>query len=477
MSYTAIENYIDGRFIGIGPGRDSEPVFDPATGQPLADVPHATDAEIAEALAASERAFPVWAAMGPLERSQILRKAAGLMRERLDDLCRVMVLEQGKPLAEAKGEWTHAIEIFEWCAEEGRRVYGRIVPSRFPNTDHFVMQEPVGPCAVFTPWNFPALCPARKVAAALAAGCSVILRPSVETPGCAMGIIRALHDAGIPKGAAQVLFGHARHLSETLIISREIMKISFTGSTPVGKQLMALAAKGAKRSTMELGGNAPVIVFDDCDYDATIAMLKGGKFRNAGQVCVSPARFFVHESIADRFARDMAEHAGSLKLGSGLDAGTGMGPLANARRVEAMEEFIANASDLGGEVLTGGKREGNAGNFFRPTVVTGLGTGAKLFREECFGPILPVMPFTNLDEVIALANGVDEGLAGYAFTKNLDTARAVMRRVKVGMMGVNTLAISTPEVPFGGVGESGHGSEGGTEGLQAYLETKLVSMA
>ena len=475
--YTTLGLYVDGRFIAAGPGRGGEDVLDPSSGAALAVVPHATDAEVDEALAAAERAFAVWSATSPLERSAILRKAAGILRGRMDAICRTMTLEQGKPLAEARGEWTHAIEIFEWNAEEGRRTYGRTIPSRFANTDHIVLTKPVGPCAVFTPWNFPALCPARKISAALAAGCSVIVRASSETPGCAVEIIRALHEAGLPAGCAQLLFGPAAQLSERLITARAIAKISFTGSTGVGKHLMALAALGVKRSTMELGGNAPVMVFGDADYAQAVAILKAGKFRNAGQVCVSPARFFVHESLVDRFTSDMADHAAGLRVGSGLDAETQMGPLANARRVDAMEQFVADATARGGRVVAGGSRKGNAGNFFLPTVVSGLTPDAMLFSEECFGPIMPVMPFATVDEAIALANGVEEGLAGYAFTSDLETARQVMNRVKVGMMGINTAAVSTPEAPFGGVGASGHGSEGGVEGVQAYLETRLVSIA
>jgi succinate-semialdehyde dehydrogenase/glutarate-semialdehyde dehydrogenase len=477
MTYTTLGLFVAGRFITAEPGRTTEPVYDPATGATLAQLPHVNDAEIAEALEASERAFAIWSLTSPLERSAILRKTAALLRERMDQICRTMTLEQGKPLAEAHGEWTHAVEIFEWCAEEGRRVYGRTIPSRFPATEHIVLSKPVGPCAIFTPWNFPALCPARKISAALAAGCTVIVRASGETPGCAVEIVRALHDAGLPAGCAQLLFGPSGKLSEALISAPQIAKISFTGSTNVGKHLMTLAAQGVKRSTMELGGNAPVIVFGDADYDKTIALLRVAKFRNAGQVCVSPSRFFVHESIADRFARDMAEYAASLKLGSGLETATGMGPLANARRVEAMEQFVADAAQRGGKPLSGGSSHGDEGNFFQPTVVTGLSTDALLFREECFGPILPIMPFSTVDEAVALANGVEEGLAGYSFTRDLDIARQMMHRIKVGMMGVNTMAISTPEAPFGGVSASGHGSEGGVEGLQAYLETRLISMA
>ncbi len=475
--YTTLGLYIDGRFITSGAGRKSEPVFDPATDDVLAELPHATSAELDEAVSAAERAFPAWRAKSALERSDIMRRAAGLLRDRMDHLCRVMTLEQGKPLAESRGEWVHACEILEWCAEEGRRVYGRIVPSRMPGLDHLVLSEPVGPAAVFTPWNFPALTPARKLAAGLAAGCPVILKASEETPGSAVEIVRALHEAGLPAGCAQLVFGVPSEVSEQLILAPAIRKVSFTGSTQVGRHLMKLAAEGPKRTTMELGGNGPVIVFSDADYDRTIKTLAAGKFRNAGQVCVSPARFFVHESLIDRFTQDLAAHAAGISVGSDLAADSVMGPLANGRRVEAMERFIADAEDRGGTIRAGGKRTGNAGNFFQPTVVTGLDGDALLFSEECFGPIMPIAPFSTVDEAIEKANSVAAGLAGYAFTTSLDTAQTAMHRIRTGMVGLNTLAISTPETPFGGVGESGHGSEGGMEGLQAYLDTKLVSLA
>jgi succinate-semialdehyde dehydrogenase / glutarate-semialdehyde dehydrogenase len=475
--YTTLGLFIDGRFIPAGAGRASEPVLDPATGETLAELPHATASELDEAAAAAERAFPLWRAKSPLERSDILRRAAAILRDRLDHLCTVMTLEQGKPLAESRGEWAHACEIIEWCAEEGRRVYGRVIPSRAVGLDHFVLSEPVGPAAVFTPWNFPALTPARKLAAGLAAGCTVILKASEETPGSAVEIVRALHEAGLPAGCAQLVFGVPADVSERLIASPAIRKVSFTGSTPVGRHLMKLAADGIKRTTMELGGNAPVLIFADADYDRTVKLLAASKFRNAGQVCVSPARFFVHESLIDRFTDDLTRHAEALQIGSGLDQASAMGPLANARRVEAMERFVADAESKGGTVRAGGQRQGNAGNFFRPTVVSGLGADALLFSEECFGPILPIAPFSTVDEAIEKANSVAAGLAGYAFTTGIENAQLAMHRVRTGMVGINTLAISTPETPFGGVGESGHGSEGGVEGLQAYLDTKLVSLS
>lgn len=476
--YTELFLCIDGRFIGSGPGRTSEPVENPATGAVLGELPHATTAELDEAVAAATRAFAGWAATAPFERSAILRRTAGILRDRIDAIAAIMTLEQGKPLAEAKGELTHAIELFEWLAEEGRRTYGRVVPSRAPGAlEHLVLREPVGVCAAFTPWNFPALTPVRKLGAALAAGCTVILKASEETPGCAVEIMRALHEAGLPAGCAQLVFGVPAAVSERLIAAPDVRKISFTGSTPVGKHLMALAAAGAKRTTMELGGNAPVIVFSDADYDAALAALTAAKFRNAGQVCVSPARFFVHESLYQRFVADAAARARALRLGDGLDPHSQMGPLANARRVEAMEAFVADAERGGARIVGGGRRRGDTGMFFEPTVVAADAPDIRLFRDECFGPILPVMPFGTLDEAIELANGTAAGLAGYAFTQAIGNRQAAMHRLRVGMVGVNTLAISTPETPFGGVGESGFGSEGGSEGLDAYLQTKLASIA
>ncbi|MBB4615008.1 NAD-dependent succinate-semialdehyde dehydrogenase [Novosphingobium taihuense] len=474
--YCELALCIDGRFIPAGPGRAREPVLNPATGETLAELPHATAAELDEALASAQRAFPIWAATSPLERSNILRRAAALLRERMSEHARILTLEQGKPLAEARGELTHSAELLEWYAEEGRRIYGRVITARVPGVEHIVLHEPVGPCAAFTPWNFPSLTPARKVGGALAAGCTVILKAAEETPGTAVELMRALHDAGLPKGCAQLVFGDPAAISAHLIGAPTIRKISFTGSTAVGKHLMRLAADGVKRSTMELGGNAPVIVCADADYDLAVTTLAAGKFRNAGQVCVSPGRFFVHESLAERFAADVAARADALQLGAGVDAESQMGPLANARRVEAMERFVADAEAHGGKVLAGGARRGNAGNFFAPTVVTGLDQDALLFSEECFGPIVPIQTFSSLEDAIARANAVEAGLAGYAFTMGLASAHRIMHGVQTGMIGINNLTVSTPETPFGGIKESGFGSEGGTEGLQAYLNTKLATL-
>lgn len=466
--------YIDGRFLS-GEGRVTEPVYNPATDEVLGALPHATAADLDMAVAAATRAFPAWRATSALDRSAILRRAAQLIRERCDHIARIMTREQGKILPEAIGEVSISADIFDWYAEEGKRAYGRIIPGRAPNMQMMVRMEPVGPSAVFTPWNFPALTPARKVAAGLAAGCTVILKASEETPGTAVELMRALHDAGLPAGVANLVFGIPERVSEHLLAARSIRKISFTGSTAVGKQLTRMAADTMKRTTMELGGNAPVIIFPDVDVEQTVAAAVAGKFRNAGQVCVSPSRFFVHESIYDRFVDGFVERAAKIKVDNGLADGTNMGPLANPRRIDAMERAVADAEARGGQILLGGKRLHNQGNFFSPTVVTGLSDDALLLCEETFGPVVPITPFSDAEKVIERANRVELGLAGYAFTQSLANAAMVSNALETGMVGINSFTISTPETPFGGVKESGHGYESGPEGMHAYLNIKFVS--
>ncbi len=474
--YATLALFIDGEEISVGSGRATEPVFNPATGEVLAELPHATAADLDAALAAADKAFQTWSKTPAIERSVVLRKAAELVRRRTDRIATIMTLEQGKPLAESRAEVQHCAELFEWYAEEGRRVYGRVVPSRSLDLQHIVVSEPTGPCAAFTPWNFPALTPARKLAAALAAGCSIIVKASEETPGSAVELLRALAEAGLPRGVAQLVFGVPAEVSSHLIASPVIRKVSFTGSTVVGIHLMKLAADGVKKVTMELGGNAPVIVFDDADYDHAIKTLAAAKIRNAGQVCVSPGRFFIQEGIYERFVRDMTERLVAVNIASGLDASATMGPLANARRVDAMDQMLADAEQRGGKVAVGGRRMGNVGNFFSPAVVTDLNDDAILLREECFGPLVPIVPFGSDDEAYDRANAVEAGLASYAFTRSIDRARAAGRRIRAGMVGINSMAISQPETPFGGTKMSGFGSEGGLEGLQAYLNTKLITI-
>lgn len=472
--YEPLNLYIAGRFIDAA-DRPGEPVFDPATGAVLGELPHATAADLNAATDAAAAAFPAWKARSAYERAMLLRRAAGLLRERVEQIAQTLTLEQGKVLAEAKGEVLVSADIFDWNAEEARRSYGRVIPGRVAGVRQTVLMEPVGPCALFTPWNFPALTPARKIAAALAAGCTAVLKASEETPGTAVAIVRALHDAGIPPGVVNLVFGVPSVVSAHLIARPEIRKISFTGSTPVGKHLLKLAADGVKRTTMELGGNAPVIVCADADLDQAVRACVAAKYRNAGQVCIAPSRFFVHDSLHAPFVEGFVAQARALRVGNGLAADMQMGPLANLRRVDEMERILEDAQAHGGRIATGGRRTGNAGHFFEPTVVTDADDDARLFRDETFGPIAPIARFSDFGEVMVRANGVAAGLAAYAFTRDAGTTRRLMEELETGMVGINGFAVSTPETPFGGVKESGHGQEGGSEGLLAYLNVKFVS--
>ncbi len=389
----------------------------------------------------------------------------------------MLTMEQGKVLAEARIEVAVSADIIEWYAEEGRRAYGRIIPGRTPGVRQMTVQEPVGPCAAFTPWNFPGVTPARKIGGALGAGCSLIIKASEETPATCVELVRAFHDAGLPKGVLNLVFGVPAKISEHLIASDIIKKVSFTGSVPVGKHLTKLAADGMKRTTMELGGHSPVVVFADADPEKSAEIAAAGKYRNAGQVCISPTRFYVQEPSYDRFVKRFVDYAKNIKLGDGLVEGTTMGPLANPRRLDAMEGFIADAKKRGAKISAGGARPGNQGFFFAPTVVTDLPDDSRLMTEEPFGPVAPIVPFKTFDEVVERANSLPFGLAAYTFTSSTKTANLISDALQAGMVGVNSLAISTPETPFGGIKESGYGHEGGIEGLEAYTNKKLVIQA
>ncbi len=474
--YTNLALYIDGEWISGG-GRESEQVINPATEKPLATLTHASPADLDRALEVAQKGYKQWRATAPYERARIMRKAADLMRERLEPIARILTLEQGKVIAEARIEVAVSADIIEWYAEEGKRSYGRIIPGRVAGVRQMTVQEPVGPCAAFTPWNFPGVTPARKIGGALGSGCSLIIKASEETPGTCVEIVRAFHDAGLPKGVLNLVFGVPARISEHLIASPLIRKVSFTGSVPVGKHLTKLAADGMKRTTMELGGHSPVIVFGDADPEKSAEIAAAGKFRNAGQVCISPTRFYVQENNYDRFVKRFVDYAKNLKLGDGLADGTTMGPLANPRRLDAMEGFVADAKKRGAEIRTGGGRAGNQGFFFAPTVVTDLPDDCRLMTEEPFGPLAPITPFKTFDEVVARANGLPFGLAAYTFTSSTRTANLISDALEAGMVGVNSLAISTPETPFGGMKESGYGHEGGVEGLEAYTQKKLVVQA
>ncbi|MBX3622092.1 MAG: NAD-dependent succinate-semialdehyde dehydrogenase [Rhizobacter sp.] len=472
--YTDVSLFIDGEWTAGTSGK-SEPILNPATGRALARLHHAGTAELDRALAAADKGFKQWRAVSAFERYKVLRRAANLMRERADEIAELMTLEQGKPLAEAKMEAMSAGDLIDWFAEEARRTYGQIVPPRAEGVSQLVIKEPVGPVAAFTPWNFPINQAVRKVSAALAAGCSVILKGPEETPASCAALVRAYADAGVPAGVLNLVFGVPSEISEYLIPHPVIRKITFTGSTPVGKKLAALAGQHMKRITMELGGHAPAIVFDDADVAAAAKQLAGAKFRNAGQVCVSPTRFLVQESVYDKFVDGFVAAASALKVGDGLQKDTRMGPLANSRRVEAMQMFVDDAVGKGAKLALGGKRIAGDGYFFEPTVLTHVPANARILHEEPFGPIAPIMSFKGYDEVVAEANRLPYGLAAYAFTRSMKTASALSAAIESGMVSINHFGLALPEVPFGGIKDSGYGTEGGREAIEAYLNSKFVT--
>jgi succinate-semialdehyde dehydrogenase/glutarate-semialdehyde dehydrogenase len=472
--YDKLHLYIDGEWLGPQ-GRKTGNVVNPATGETIGTLPHASKADLDRALDAAQRGFQSWRKVSPNERAKVLRKAAELIRERADHIATVMTMEEGKTIGESKMEVLGSAEVFEWMAEECRRSYGRVIPSRNPGHRQMVIREPVGPVAAFAPWNFPAVTPARKIAASLAAGCSCICKPAEETPATALAIAKALEDAGLPKGVLSIVFGVPSEVSTHLIASPIIRKISFTGSTVVGKLLAKLAADGVKRATMELGGHAPVVIFDDVDPEKVAGMAVAAKYRNAGQVCISPTRFYVQENVHDRFVAKFAELAAAMPVGDGLDAKNKMGPLANARRIDAMEQIIGDAKDHGAKVRTGGERIGNAGYFWQPTVLSDVTNESKIMNVEPFGPVAAMVRFKKFDDVVEQANRLPYGLASYAFTGSAANATAIGDALESGLVGVNTFGVTVAETPFGGVKESGYGSEGGSEGLDAYLQVKFIS--
>src|ERR1043165_8948951 len=464
--YTELALYIDGKWHN-GSGRKGEDVLNPATEKPLAHLPHASKSDLDEALESAKKGFAVWRATSAYDRCKIMHKAADLMRERHDAISKIMVLEQGKPYPEARGEVIGSADIIDWYAEEGRRSYGRIVPGRGKGGRQLVVQEPIGVVAAFTPWNFPVLTPARKIGGALAAGCSLILKASEETPGACVEMVKCFADAGLPKGVLNLVFGVPAEVSEHLLAKDAIRKISFTGSIPVGKHLAALAAKGMKRTTMELGGHSPVVVFADADPEKAADTIAAFKYRNAGQVCISPTRFYVQEDVYPRFLKRFTEYANGVKLGDGLDKATTMGPMANARRIEAMESFVNDAKSRGGKQRF----------FYKPTVITDIPDDSKVMTQEPFGPLAPIVTFKSFDEVVERANSLQFGLAAYTFTSSPKTATAIGDALASGMVGVNSVAISTPETPFGGIKDSGYGHEGGIEGLDVYMNKKFIAQA
>lgn len=457
-------------------GGGTYPIVNPATGEIIGKGAKADRHDLEAAVSNAVKGFEIWRDVSPYERSKILRRSADLLRQRQLRIARLISLEMGKPIAEAAAEVNVAADTIEWFAEEGRRTYGRIVPSRSPATEQKVVRSPVGPVAVFTPWNFPLNQAARKIAAALAAGCSVVAKPAEEAPACVAELAKALVEAGLPSGVLNLVLGVPSEISEFLIAHSKIRKISFTGSTVVGKKLAALAGEHMKRATMELGGHAPVLVFGDADPVAAANVMARAKFRNSGQVCISPTRFIVHRSVYEPFVEAFANVAASLTVGDGLATGTDMGPLANERRLTAMEAMVRDAVEKGAELKAGGRRHGNVGYFFEPTVLANVPTTARAMNEEPFGPLALIRPFDSAEEAIAEANRLPYGLAAFAYTQSNDIISLLGARVEAGMLSINDNLLALPEVPFGGVKDSGYGSEGGSEAMEAYLSTRLVKV-
>ena len=475
MTYPHTRLFIAGEWQDAADGKTLA-VFNPATGLEIGRVAHAGIPDLDRALAAAQKGFEVWRDVPAFERAKIMRRAAALMRERAADIGAVLTQENGKPLPEAKGEAMAAADTIEWFADEGMRVYGRIVPSRNLAVRQLVLKDPVGPVAAFTPWNFPINQVVRKLSAALASGCSMLIKAPEETPAAPAALIQAFADAGLPAGVVGLVYGNPAEISSYLIPHPIIRKVTFTGSTPVGKQLAALAGQHMKRVTMELGGHAPVIVCEDADIALAVKSAGAAKFRNAGQVCISPTRFLVHESIQKEFGAALAQYASGLKVGDGAQEGTTMGPLANPRRLTAMAEFTQDAVQQGATLALGGERIGTTGNFWQPTVLTDVPLSAKVFNDEPFGPMAAIRGFSQLEDAIAEANRLPYGLAGYAFTRSLKNAHLLSQRVEVGMLWVNQPATPSAELPFGGIKDSGYGTEGGPEAMEAYLNTRAVSI-
>jgi succinate-semialdehyde dehydrogenase / glutarate-semialdehyde dehydrogenase len=474
--YPDTQLFIDGEW-GPAAAGGVLPVLNPATGEQIGTLARAERADLDRGLAAVDRGFRVWRNTSAYERAKIMRAAANLLRERAESIARLMTMEQGKPLVESRMETLAAADIIDWFAAEAPRAYGRVIPSRASHVLQTVVKEPVGPVAAFAPWNFPLNQVVRKVSAALAAGCSIIAKGPEETPASPAELIRAFADAGVPAGVINLVYGDPAEISSYLIPHPVIRKITFTGSTPVGKKLAAMAGEHMKRATMELGGHAPAIVFEDANLDVATRLLAASKFRNAGQVCVSPTRFLVQETVYDRFVDGFTAAARAVKVGDGLAEGTTMGPLANARRVQAMEGFVQDAVQKGAELVTGGERIGNAGNFFQPTVLSRVPKTARAMNEEPFGPLALMVPFAKLDDALEEANRLPYGLAAYAYTSSSATSQALSNGVESGMISINHAGLALVETPFGGVKDSGYGSEGGSEAIEAYLVTKFVTHA
>lgn len=474
-SYPEVALFIGGWCQSDGGAR--LPVVNPASGEAIGELPKASNADLERAITVGKSGFELWKKAPAIEREKVLKKAAAILASRAEDIAVTLTQEHGKPLAEARGEIAASVDVISWFAEECRRSYGYVIPARAVGVSQTVVNEPVGLVAAFTPWNFPIAQAVRKVAAALAAGCSVILKGPEETPASCAAMVQAFADAGLPPGVLSLVYGVPAEISEYLIPHADVKKISFTGSTAVGKRLAALAGQHMKPMTMELGGHAPAIVFQDADVEKAAQILAFNKYRNAGQICTSPSRFLVHETLVERFVDSFAGYAKSLKVGDGLDHDVTMGPLAHSRRVDMMEQFVEDATDKGARIVTGGRRIGNKGYFYEPTVLTDVPREARIMNEEPFGPVAPINSFKEYGEAIAEANRLSYGLGAFAYTRSTSTASAVAADIESGMVSINHHGIALTETPLGGIKESGHGWEGGKEGIREYQNLKFVSQA
>lgn len=472
--YDPLYLFIDGQWL-TAQDRATAAVVNPATGEEIGQVPLATAEDLDHALEVARLSFDQWRQTVPDQRAKILKRAADLILERAPQIAAQMTLEEGKPLRESLDEVTRAAEYFEWFAESARRIDGRVVPANRPGVLQLVKRQAIGPVAAFTPWNFPAITPARKLSAALAAGCSVVLKPGEESPSTALALARALDDAGLPKGVLQVVFGVPDQVSSHLIASPIIRKVTFTGSVPIGRLLSARAAEGVKPITLELGGHGPVLVFADADIEKAAVEGVANRFRGTGQVCISSTRFLIQREAYAEFVEHFVAATQALKIGDGTDPQTQVGPLANPRQLAKMEQLIADAVEKGARVLAGGEALPGAGFFFQPTVLADVPMSARIMHEEPFGPIAILMPFDELSDGLQEANRLPYGLSAYAFTSNARTAIDVADGLEAGMIGINQYRIVATELPFGGMKESGHGSEGGIEGIEHYLTNKFIS--
>jgi len=468
--------FIDGKWRSSSDGGVID-VINPATEEVVGTVAKATINDLNDALLAAEKGFEIWKTTSPFDRYKILRRAADLLRHKAPQIAPLMTIEQGKPLAEANAEIAVGADRIDWMAEEGRRTYGRVIPARATHVTQFTVKEPVGPVAAFTPWNFPLNQILQKMPAALAAGCSIIVKAPEEAPACCALLFEAFEEAGVPEGVISLIFGIPSEISNHLISSPIIKKITFTGSTSVGKLLAAKAGEHMKLATMELGGHAPAIVFDDADIQAAADILASNKFRNAGQVCISPTRFLVHEKIYEDFLERFMKNAEAVKVGDGLTSDTTMGPLAHERRLKAMDTFVADAISKGAEVKFGGNRVGNKGYFYSPTILTNVSRDSLIMNEEPFGPLAPISKFTELEEAVREANRLPYGLASYAYTSSASVASALGDKIRSGMVSINHHGLALPETPFGGISDSGYGNEGGAEGIEPYQQTKFVTQS